>query len=82
MLIVLVVLFGLASIFINNYFSVPTALNLIANNWYIIILGIGVTFLLITGHFDMSVGGIIAMAGVLSAYFCQSTEGFSDLAIV
>ncbi|MEX1308515.1 MAG: ABC transporter permease [Eubacteriales bacterium] len=80
MLVVLVVLFGLASIFINNYFSVPTALNLIANNWYIIILGIGVTFLLITGHFDMSVGGIIAMAGVLSAYFCQSTEGFSDLA--
>lgn len=81
MLGVLVILFILASLFIPNYFSVPTALNLIANNWYIIILGIGVTFLLITGHFDMSVGGIIAMAGVLSAYFCQTqTEGFSELA--
>ncbi len=81
MFIVLILLFSLASIFIDNYFSVPTALNLIANNWYIIILGIGVTFLLITGHFDMSVGGIIAMAGVLSAYFCQTRdEGFSELA--
>jgi ribose/xylose/arabinose/galactoside ABC-type transport system permease subunit len=78
---VLVVMFALASIFIKNYFSVPTALNLVANNWYIIILGIGVTFLLISGHFDMSVGGVIAMAGMLSAYFCQtSTEGFSELA--
>lgn len=81
MLAVLVVLFIIASLFIPNYFSVPTALNLIANNWYIVILGIGVTFLLITGHFDMSVGGIIAMAGVLSAYFCQTqTESFSELA--
>lgn len=82
MFVVLIILFALASLFINNYFSVPTALNIIANNWYIIILGIGVTFLLITGHFDMSVGGTIAMAGVLSAYFCQTrTEGFSELAI-
>lgn len=81
MLVVLVVLFIIASIFIANYFGVPTALNLVANNWYYVILGIGVTFLLITGHFDMSVGGVIAMAGMLSAYFCQTAEeGFSPLA--
>lgn len=81
MFIVLIVAFALASIFIPRYFSVPIVLNLLANNWYIVILGIGVTFLLITGHFDMSVGGTIAMAGVLCAYFCQTqNEGFSELA--
>lgn len=81
MLGVLILVFALASIFIPRYFAVPTVLNLVANNWYIIILGIGVTYLLITGHFDMSVGGTIAMAGVLSAYFSQtSAEGFSPLA--
>ena len=81
MLVVLLVAFALASIFIPKYFSVAIALNLLANNWYIVILGIGVTFLLITGHFDMSVGGIIAMSGVLSAYFCQTQQaGFSELA--
>ena len=80
MFLVLIVLFALASIFIDKYFSTKTALNLIANNWYIVILGIGVTFLLVSGHLDMSVGGIVAMAGVLSAYFCQpANEGFSDL---
>lgn len=81
MLVVLIVAFVIASLFIPKYFSVPIALNLLANNWYIIILGIGVTFLLITGHFDMSVGGIIAMSGVLCAYFSQTqAKGFSELA--
>ena len=80
MFLVLIVMFALASIFIDKYFSTATVLNLIANNWYIVILGIGVTFLLVSGHLDMSVGGIVAMAGVLSAYFCQpANEGFSEL---
>ena len=81
MVVVLILLFAISSIFINNYFGVPTALNLVANNWYYIILGIGVTFLLISGHFDLSVGGTLAMAGMLSAYFAQNAaEGFSPLA--
>lgn len=80
MFLVLLVLFAIASFTIDNYFSTATALNLIANNWYIVILGVGVTFLLVSGHFDMSVSGIVAMAGVLSAYFCQpANEGFSEL---
>jgi len=33
-----------------------------------------VTFLLITGNFDMSVGGVIAMTGVLSVYFAQASN--------
>lgn len=81
MFLVLIVAFALASVFIPKYFSMQIVLNLLANNWYIIILGIGVTFLLVTGHFDMSVGGIIAMSGVLCAYFCQTQKaGFSELA--
>jgi ribose transport system permease protein len=49
-------------------------LNILTNNWFIVILGIGVTFLLITGNFDMSVGGNIALTGVLSVYFCQAAN--------
>jgi ribose/xylose/arabinose/galactoside ABC-type transport system permease subunit len=40
----------------------------------VIVVGIGVTFLLITGNFDMSVGGVIALAGVLSVYFSQGAN--------
>lgn len=68
---VLVVLFIIASFVVPNFYKAQNMLNLVTNYWFIIILGIGVTFLLITGNFDMSVGGVIALTGVLAVYFCQ-----------
>ncbi len=70
----LIVLFGVACLFVPNFFLPQNMLNLITNNWFIVILGIGVTFLLITGNFDMSVGGVVALSGVLSVYFCQAAN--------
>ncbi len=74
MLGVLVVLFGVACVFVPNFYLPQNMLNILTNNWFIVILGIGVTFLLITGNFDMSVGGNIAMTGVLSVWFCQAAN--------
>jgi len=71
---VLVALFGIACLFVPNFWLPQNMINLFTNNWYLIILGIGVTFLLITGNFDMSVGGVVAMTGVLSVYFCQAAN--------
>ncbi len=70
----LVILFGLACTVVPNFYLPQNILNLITNNWFIIILGIGVTFVLITGNYDMSVGGNIALTGVLSVYFCQGVN--------
>lgn len=71
---VLLVIFGLACAIVPNFLTPKNIGNILTNNWYIIILGIGVTFLLITGHFDMSVGGIIGLSGVLSVYFVQGVN--------
>jgi len=71
---VLVVLFIIAGTVVPNFFLPQNMLNLLTNNWFIVIIGIGVTFLLITGNFDLSVGGVIAMTGVLSVYFCQGAN--------
>jgi ribose transport system permease protein len=71
---VLLALFGIAAAFVPNFYQPRNILNLITNNWYIIILGIGVTFLLITGNFDLSVGGVIALTGVLAVYFSQAAN--------
>jgi|RhiMetdeSRZDD1v2_1073273.scaffolds.fasta_scaffold07512_13 ribose transport system permease protein len=71
---VLIVVFGIASIAVPNFYKIQNIVNLVTNNWFIIILGIGVTFLLITGNFDMSVGGVIALTGVLAVYFCQAAN--------
>ena len=68
---VLIVIFTIAAMIVPNFYKAQNILNLVANNWFVIILGIGVTFLLITGNFDMSVGGVVALTGVLAVYFCQ-----------
>jgi ribose/xylose/arabinose/galactoside ABC-type transport system permease subunit len=71
---VLVVVFAIACIVVPNFYKPQNIINLITNNWFTIILGIGVTFLLITGNFDMSVGGVVALTGVLAVYFCQGAN--------
>lgn len=71
MVIVLLVFYGTFCFFVPNFYLPQSILNILTSNWYIIILGIGITFIMITGNYDMSVGGIIAMTGVLAAYFCQ-----------
>jgi ribose/xylose/arabinose/galactoside ABC-type transport system permease subunit len=71
---VLVALIVVAALFIPGFYQGQTLVNLVTNNWYVIILGIGVTFLLITGNFDLSVGGVIAMTGVLAVYFSQASN--------
>jgi len=68
---VLVALFAIACVFVPRFYLLQNVINLFSNYWYVIILGIGVTFLLITGNFDMSVGGVVALTGVLSVWFCQ-----------
>lgn len=79
MFVVLAVIFAVASIFVPNFLSFRIIVNLITNYWFVIMIGIGVTFLLTTGHFDMSVSGNIAMTGVLSVYFCQMADGSMPL---
>lgn len=71
---ILAIVFAVASAVVPNFFTAQNMLNLVTNNWFVIILGIGVTFVLITGNYDMSVGGNIALTGVLSVYFCQGSN--------
>jgi ribose transport system permease protein len=71
---ILLIVFAIASVIVPNFYTAQNMLNLVTNNWFVIILGIGVTFVLITGNYDMSVGGNIALTGVLSVYFCQGVN--------
>jgi ribose transport system permease protein len=71
---VLLALFALCCAFVPNFYLPRNILNLLTNYWYVIILGIGVSFLLITGNFDMSVGGNVALTGVVAAWCCQAAS--------
>ena len=72
-------LFLFASILVPNFFQLQNMLNLVTNNWAVISLGVGVTFLLVSGNFDLSVGGIVALSGVLAVWFSQSAGGANAL---
>lgn len=74
MIVVLILVFTIASLVVPNFSTPQNIFNLITNNWFVIVLGIGVTFVLITGNYDMSVGGNIALTGVLSVYFSQGAN--------
>ena len=76
---VAIILFLIASIMVPNFFQWQNVVNLVTNNWAVIALGIGVTFLLVSGNFDLSVGGIVALSGVLSVWFAQSPDGANVL---
>lgn len=72
-------LFIVASLFVPNFFQPLNMLNLVTNNWAVISLGVGVTFLLVSGNFDLSVGGVVALSGVLSVWFAQAAGGANAL---
>lgn len=74
-----VVLFIVASLLVPNFFQPLNMLNLVTNNWPVILVGIGVTFLLVSGNFDLSVGGVVALAGVLAVWFSQASDGGNAL---
>ncbi len=75
MLGVLAGLFIVASLFVPRFFDIQTISNQLSQQAELIILAISVTFILISGNYDLSVGGIVGLGAVLSAYFCQRSTG-------
>lgn len=81
MLAILAVFYVVACILVPTMFSAKSLMNIISQQSYIIIMGIGVTFLLITGNFDLSVGAVAAYAGVFMTWFCQAYDPNSSSAL-
>src|SRR5512147_2356984 len=61
-----VVLFIFFSIVAKNFFTVRSVLTLALQTSAVTIMGIGVTFTIITGGIDLSIGSIIALAGTVA----------------
>jgi ribose transport system permease protein len=55
----LVILYVFFAIFGNNFFSTFTLVNILSSSYYIGFLAIGVTFVIITGGIDLSIGTVM-----------------------
>ena len=56
--------------------------NLIVQNGYIMVLAIGMTLVIVTGRIDLSVGGIMGLAGALSGAFIATIGIPAEVAFI
>jgi ribose transport system permease protein len=64
--IAIVVLFIVFSITANNFFTMRSVLSLALQTSAITLMGIGVTFAIITGGIDLSIGSVVALSGTIA----------------
>lgn len=63
-LFALMMFFGVYS---ENFFSFGNIMNLISQNAYLLVVGTGITFVMMSGEMDLSVGYVISTIGVIGA---------------
>lgn len=66
-----IALFAVGSGLYTGFFSAQVLLNMLIDNSFLIITSIGMTFVLIIGGIDISIGSVIALVCMLSAYLLE-----------
>ena len=64
---VLVGMFGAGSAAFDNFASGQVILNLLVDNAFLLVVAVGMTFVIITGGIDLSVGSTVALSTMVSA---------------
>jgi len=71
-LVVLLLMFTIGGARYENFLSGRVVSNLFINNSFLIVLAVGMTFVIITGGIDLSVGAVVALSGITAASLFQS----------
>ncbi len=66
-LAILILLFVGAQIYFGNFITPRNISSLLLDNAYLLILAVGMTFVILTGGIDLSVGSVMAFTGILCA---------------
>jgi simple sugar transport system permease protein len=70
--ILFVVVFIAGGIRYQGFFAGQVILNLLVDNAYLIVLAVGMTFVILTGGIDLSVGAVVALSTMMVASFLQA----------
>lgn len=65
-------LYGFGGFSYTGFFSLQVFLNLLIDNGFLIVVAIGMTFVIISGGIDLSVGSVVALTTMVSATLAQS----------
>ena len=66
-LAILIVMFIAAQAYFGNFMTPRVISSLLLDNAYLLILAVGMTFVILTGGIDLSVGAVMAFTGMLGA---------------
>jgi galactofuranose transport system permease protein len=67
-LALLIGMFGIGGIRYEGFADPQVALNLFVDNAFLIMLAVGMTFVILTGGIDLSVGSVVALSTVIAAW--------------
>lgn len=70
-LAVLVLVLALGAFAFDNFFTFGNLENILTQSAFIGLIAVGMTFVIISGGIDLSVGSLLALGGVLAAYCVQ-----------
>jgi len=56
----------------SKFFTYENFLNILDTNAVLLVLSVGLTFTLLVGGFDLSIGGVLALSGVVLAKLLQN----------
>jgi ribose/xylose/arabinose/galactoside ABC-type transport system permease subunit len=66
-LAILLGMLGFGEWYFGNFFTPRLLSTLLLDNAYLLVLAVGMTFVILTGGIDLSVGSVMAFTGILSA---------------
>jgi len=69
--VLLLLMFGLGSFAYTGFFSLQVVCNLLIDNAFLLVIAIGMTFVILSGGIDLSVGSVLALTTMVSAYLLQ-----------
>ncbi len=72
---------GFGSVFYTGFFSAQVFLNLLIDNAFLCIVGVGMTFVILSGGIDLSVGSVIALTTMVSAELVEHRHWSAAAAI-
>ncbi|AUX27879.1 ribose ABC transporter permease [Sorangium cellulosum] len=76
-----VLMFGAGSLLFDGFFSLQVFLNFFIDNAFLAITAIGMTFVILSGGIDLSVGSVIALTTMVSASLVER-HGVSPAAVI
>lgn len=77
----LVSMFSVGSVQYDGFFSGQVLLNLLIDNAFLLVVAIGMTFVVLTGGIDLSVGAVVALSTMISAWLVEQ-HGWPPLLVI